>query len=158
MMRIGHGYDAHRFAEGRPLYLGGVLISENGGLLGHSDADVALHALMDAMLGAAAHGDIGKLFPPADATWKGARSTDLLQIVRQKLDEAGYRVGNADITVIAQKPRLAPYIDTMRRTIADILSTDIEDISVKATTTERMGFTGREEGIAAEAVCLLYKK
>ncbi|MBE7024995.1 MAG: 2-C-methyl-D-erythritol 2,4-cyclodiphosphate synthase [Ruminococcaceae bacterium] len=157
MMRIGHGYDAHRFDEERPLYLGGVPISETGGLLGHSDADVALHALMDAMLGALALGDIGKFFPPTDATWKDVRSTELLRIVCKKIAEAGYTLGNADITVVAQKPRLSPYIDRMRRAIADVAGTEISNISVKATTTERMGFTGREEGIAAEAVCLLYK-
>lgn len=157
MMRIGHGYDAHRFKPERPLYLGGVLISETDGLLGHSDADVALHALMDAMLGALALGDIGKFFPPSDDAWKDVRSTALLQIVCDKIREEGYELGNADVTIVAQKPRLAPFIDRMRLAIAETIDVKIEKISIKATTTEKMGFTGREEGIAAEAVCLLYK-
>lgn len=157
MMRIGHGYDAHRFETKRPLYLGGVLISETDGLLGHSDADVALHALMDAMLGALALGDIGKFFPPSDDAWKGVRSTALLRIVCDKIREEGYDLGNADITIVAQKPRLAPFIDHMRQAIAETMDVNFEKISIKATTTEKMGFTGRVEGIAAEAVCLLYK-
>ncbi len=156
-MRIGHGYDAHRFAPERPLYLGGILIPDAAGLLGHSDADVCIHALMDAMLGAAALGDIGKLFPPSDMQFKDIRSTKLLAVVNEKIRAEGYALGNADITIIAQKPRLAPFIEDMRREIANILKTDMQNINVKATTTERMGFTGREEGIAAEAVCLLKK-
>ena len=157
-MRIGHGYDAHRLVEGRKLYLGGVEIEHEKGLLGHSDADVLLHALMDAMLGAAAMGDIGKLFPPSEAAFKDIRSTLLLKTVKEKLLEAGYTLSNADVTVIAQRPKLAPHIDAMRAKIAEILETDINSISIKATTTEKMGFAGREEGIAAEAVCLLNRK
>ena len=154
-MRIGHGYDAHRFAEGRTLYLGGVCIPHDKGLLGHSDADVLLHALMDAMLGAAALGDIGKLFPPSDMQFKNIRSTKLLEVVREKIADAGYRLLNADVTVIAQRPKLAPYIGEMREKVAEVLGVPVSAISIKATTTEKMGFTGREEGIAAEAVCLL---
>ncbi len=154
-MRIGHGFDAHRFETGRKLYLGGVEVPHEKGLLGHSDADVLIHALMDAMLGAAALGDIGKLFPPSSAEFKDIRSTLLLKVVKEYLSEYGYTLINADVTVIAQKPKLAPYIDEMRKTIAEILETDIDAVSIKATTTEKMGFTGREEGIAAEAVCLI---
>lgn len=154
-MRIGHGYDAHRFAEGRTLYLGGIAVPHEKGLLGHSDADVLLHALMDAILGAAALGDIGKLFPPSDMQYKDIRSTQLLKIVKEKMEATGYSVENADVTVIAQRPKLAPYIEDMRTRIAEILEIDISRINVKVTTTEKMGFTGREEGIAAEAVCLL---
>lgn len=157
-MRIGHGFDAHRFEAGRKLYLGGVEVPHEKGLLGHSDADVLIHALMDAMLGAAAMGDIGKLFPPSSAEFKDIRSTILLKAVKEKLSKAGYTLINADVTVIAQKPKLAPYIDEMRRTVAEILETDVDAVSIKATTTEKMGFTGREEGIAAEAVCLLNRE
>ncbi len=157
-MRIGHGYDAHRFEKGRALYLGGILIPDEDGLLGHSDADVAVHALMDAMLGAAALGDIGKLFPPSDMQFKDICSLRLLETVRDKIEAEGYTLGNADITIIAQKPRLSPYIDKMRTELAKTLKTEKENINVKATTTEKMGFTGRAEGIAAEAVCLLNKK
>lgn len=158
MMRIGHGYDAHRLQAGRTLYLGGVEIPYEKGLLGHSDADVALHALMDALLGAAALGDIGKLFPPSDARYKDIRSVCLLESVFAAVSDAGYTLANADITIIAEKPKLAPFIGAMRETIATALKTEIQNVSVKATTTEKMGFTGREEGVAAEAVCLLYKK
>lgn len=157
-MRIGHGFDAHRLIEGRKLFLGGVEIPYEKGLLGHSDADVLLHALMDALLGAAALGDIGKLFPPSSAEFKDIRSTVLLKTVKERLSEAGYTLINADVTVIAEKPKVAPYIDAMRKTVAEILETDIDAISIKATTTEKMGFTGREEGIAAEAVCLLNRE
>ncbi len=157
-MRIGHGYDAHRFENGRKLYLCGVLIPEETGLLGHSDADVAIHALMDAMLGAAALGDIGIYFPPCDMKYKDIRSTELLRSVMDKIEEAGFSLGNADITVIAQKPKLSPFLPKMRKTLADVLETEQENINIKATTTEKMGFTGRCEGIAAEAVCLLNKK
>lgn len=158
MIRIGHGYDAHKLTEGRTLYLGGVEIPHDKGLLGHSDADVLLHAVMDALLGAAALGDIGKHFPPSDMAYKDIRSTVLLRKVMEKIEAAGFSLVNADMTVTAQKPRLAPYIEDMRKTIADIVKTDVENISVKATTTEKMGFTGREEGIEATAVCLLYKQ
>ena len=157
-MRIGHGYDAHRFAPDRPLYLGGILIPNEEGLLGHSDADVCIHALMDAMLGAAALGDIGKLFPPSDMQFKDIRSTRLLEIVNEKISAEGYRLGNADITIIAQKPRLSPFMEEMRHELAKILHVSACEINVKATTTEKLGFTGRGEGIAAEAVCLLLKK
>ena len=157
MMRIGHGFDAHRFCADRPLYLGGILIPHTEGLLGHSDADVLLHALMDAMLGAAALGDIGKLFPPSDMQYKDIRSTELLHVVYDKLKSEGYSLGNADITVIAEKPRLSPYIDSMRNAVAIVLGVDPGAISIKATTTEKMGFTGRGEGIAAEAVCIVNK-
>ncbi len=157
MMRIGHGFDAHRFCADRPLYLGGIRIPHTEGLLGHSDADVLLHALMDAMLGAAALGDIGKLFPPSDVRYKDIRSTELLHVVYDKLKSEGYSLGNADITVIAEKPRLSPYIDSMRDAVANVLDVDPGTISIKATTTEKMGFTGRGEGIAAEAVCIINK-
>ncbi len=156
-MRIGHGFDAHRFTPDRPLYLGGVCIPNEEGLLGHSDADVCIHALMDAMLGAAALGDIGKLFPPSDMQFKDIRSTRLLEIVNEKIRAEGYTLGNADITIIAQKPRISPYVEEMCHALAGILETDPGNINVKATTTEKMGFTGRGEGIAAEAVCLLIK-
>ena len=154
-MRIGHGYDVHRLVEGRSLILGGVRIPFEKGLDGHSDADVLTHAVMDALLGAAAMGDIGKLFPDTDDRYLGADSIALLREVDRRLTEAGYRLGNLDATIIAQRPKLAPYIAQMRRNIADALRTDIGNISVKATTEERLGFTGSGEGIAAHAVCLL---
>ena len=152
---MGHGYDVHRLTEGRRLILGGVDIPYEKGLLGHSDADVLVHALMDAMLGAAALGDIGKLFPDNDPEYEGADSIELLRRVRAAVAEKGYRLGNADCTVIAQRPKLAPYIDTMRANIARALDADIDLISVKATTEERLGFTGEGLGIAAHAVVLL---
>ena len=154
-MRIGHGYDVHRLTEGRKLILGGVEIPYEKGLLGHSDADVLVHALMDAMLGAAALGDIGKLFPDNDDAYLGADSIELLKKVTAVLKEKGWRLGNADCTVIAQRPKLAPYIPAMRQRIADAIGTDAENISVKATTEEKLGFTGEGLGIAAHAVCLL---
>ena len=154
-MRIGHGYDVHRLVEGRKLILGGVEIPFEKGLDGHSDADVLVHAVMDALLGAAALGDIGKLFPDNDDAYLGADSVELLKKVRDVLQEHGWKPGNLDATVIAQRPKLAPYIDTMRKRIADALETDAENISVKATTEERLGFTGSGEGIAAHAVCLI---
>ena len=154
-MRIGHGYDVHRLVEGRKLILGGVEIPFEKGLDGHSDADVLVHAVMDALLGAAALGDIGKLFPDNDERYLGADSVELLKKVRDVLQEHGWKPGNLDATVIAQRPKLAPYIDTMRKRIADALETDAENVSVKATTEERLGFTGSGEGIAAHAVCLL---
>ncbi len=157
-MRIGHGYDVHKFAENRKLILGGVEVPYEKGLLGHSDADVLLHAVMDSLLGAAALGDIGKLFPDTDDSFKGADSTKLLQEVCRVLDENGYKIVNIDSTVIAQKPKLRGYIDTMRQIIADKCSLDISQISVKATTEEKMGFTGRLEGISAHAVCLIDEK
>ena len=154
-MRIGHGYDVHRLVPDRKLILGGVDIPYEKGLLGHSDADVLVHALMDALLGAAAMGDIGKLFPDTDDRYLGADSMELLREVSRRLEGAGYRIGNLDATIIAQRPKLAPYIAQMRRNIADALRTDIGNISVKATTEERLGFTGSGEGIAAHAVCLI---
>ena len=154
-MRIGHGYDVHRLVEGRKLILGGVEIPLEKGLDGHSDADVLVHAVMDALLGAAALGDIGKLFPDNDERYLGADSVELLKKVRDVLQEHGWKPGNLDATVIAQRPKLAPYIDTMRKRIADALETDAENVSVKATTEERLGFTGSGEGIAAHAVCLI---
>lgn len=154
-MRIGHGYDVHRLTSGRKLILGGVEIPFEEGLDGHSDADVLAHAVMDAMLGAAALGDIGKLFPDNDNAYLGADSIDLLKKVRAVLWENGWKLGNLDATVIAQRPKLAPFIDTMRTKIADALETDVQNVSVKATTEERLGFTGSGEGIAAHAVCLI---
>ena len=154
-MRIGHGYDVHRLVEGRKLILGGVEIPFEKGLDGHSDADVLVHAVMDALLGAAALGDIGKLFPDNDERYLGADSVELLKKVRDVLQEHGWKPGNLDATVIAQRPKLAPYIDTMRKRIADALETDVGSVSVKATTEERLGFTGSGEGIAAHAVCLI---
>lgn len=154
-MRIGHGYDVHRLVEGRSLVLGGVRIPFEKGLDGHSDADVLTHAVMDAMLGAAAMGDIGKLFPDTDDRYLGADSIALLREVDRRLTEAGYRLGNLDVTVIAQRPKLAPYINQMRQNLAAALRTELQNVSVKATTEEHLGFTGSGEGIAAHAVCLL---
>jgi 2-C-methyl-D-erythritol 2,4-cyclodiphosphate synthase/2-C-methyl-D-erythritol 4-phosphate cytidylyltransferase len=154
-MRIGTGYDVHRLVEDRKLILGGVEIPYEKGLLGHSDADVLVHALMDALLGAAALGDIGKLFPDNDDAFKGISSIELLKRVKSALDDRGYSLGNADVTVICQKPKLAGYIEQMRVNVAEALEVDMDKISIKATTTEKLGFAGRGEGIAAEAVCLL---
>lgn len=154
-LRIGHGYDVHRLVEGRKCILGGVEIAHETGLLGHSDADVLVHAVMDALLGAAALGDIGKLFPDTDPQWKGADSLELLRKVRARLEEAGWQVGNIDATIIAQAPRMAPHIETMRQNIAAALGIAVGQVNVKATTEEKLGFTGAKEGIAAHAVCLL---
>ncbi|MBQ5399111.1 MAG: 2-C-methyl-D-erythritol 2,4-cyclodiphosphate synthase [Ruminococcus sp.] len=154
-MRIGHGYDVHRLVKNRKLILGGVEIEYEKGLLGHSDADVLLHAIMDAMLGAAALGDIGHLFPDTDERFKGADSMVLLKEVVRVLAENGYKIGNIDSTVIAQRPKLAPFIDQMRENIAAACGVDKTRISVKATTEEKLGFTGSGEGISAHAVCLL---
>ena len=154
-MRIGHGYDVHRLVEGRALILGGVRIPFEKGLDGHSDADVLTHAVMDALLGAAAMGDIGKLFPDTDDRYLGADSIALLREVDRRLTEAGYCLGNLDVTVIAQRPKLAPYINQMRQNLAAALRTELQNVSVKATTEEHLGFTGSGEGIAAHAVCLL---
>lgn len=154
-MRIGHGYDVHRLVEGRSLILGGVRIPFEKGLDGHSDADVLTHAVMDALLGAAAMGDIGKLFPDTDDRYLGADSIALLREVDRRLTETGYRLGNLDVTVIAQRPKLAPYIGQMRQNLAAALRTELQNVSVKATTEEHLGFTGSGEGIAAHAVCLL---
>lgn len=154
-MRIGHGYDVHRLVEGRDLILGGVKIPYELGLLGHSDADVLLHAVSDALLGAAGLGDIGKHFPDTDPQYKGADSLRLLEIVGDKVAQAGYRVSNVDVTMIAQAPKLRPYIETMERKIAAALSLDVSRVNVKATTEERLGFTGEGLGMACHAVCLL---
>ena len=154
-MRIGHGYDVHRLVEGRDLIVGGVKIPHTLGLLGHSDADVLLHAVSDALLGAAGLGDIGKHFPDTDPTYKGADSLKLLEIVAQKVTEKGYRVSNIDVTMIAQKPKLRPYIAEMERNIAAAVGIDADRVNVKATTEERLGFTGSEEGMSCHAVCLL---
>ena len=154
-MRIGHGYDVHRITEGRKLILCGVTIPWEKGLLGHSDADVAVHALMDAMLGAAALGDIGHLFPDTDPDYAGADSIELLRIVAEKTAQSGYLFSNGDITILAQRPKLAPYIQRMRERLAEALGSELTQISVKATTEEGLGFTGSGEGIAAHAVVLL---
>lgn len=154
-MRIGTGYDVHKLVEGRKLIIGGVEIPYEKGLLGHSDADVLVHAVMDALLGAAALGDIGKHFPDSDPKYKGADSLMLMREVRRILSENGFEVGNVDATIIAQAPKMSPHIDTMRRNIADALGLDVSQVSVKATTEERLGFTGRGEGISAQAVALI---
>ena len=154
-MRIGHGYDVHRLVEGRDLILGGVKIDYEKGLLGHSDADVLLHAVSDALLGAAGLGDIGKHFPDTDPQYKGADSLKLLEIVAQRVKEAGYRISNIDVTMIAQRPKLRPHIEKMEANIASAVGVDVSRINVKATTEEKLGFTGREEGMACHAVCLL---
>lgn len=157
-MRIGHGYDVHRLVPDRKLILGGVEIPHETGLLGHSDADVLLHAICDAILGAIAEGDIGKHFPDNDPAYKGADSILLLQHVMGLADARGYRIGNIDATIVAQKPKLAPYIERMKLNIAAAVSADANRINVKATTTEELGFAGRKEGIAAYAVTILQQK
>ena len=154
-MRIGHGYDVHKLVEGRDLILGGVKIHHHLGLLGHSDADVLLHAVSDALLGAAGLGDIGKHFPDTDPQYKGADSLKLLQIVAEKVREAGYRVSNIDVTMIAQKPKLKDHIPQMVKNIAFAVGIAENRVNVKATTEEKLGFTGREEGLSCHAVCLL---
>lgn len=156
MIRIGHGYDVHKLTQGRKLILGGVEIENNGiGLLGHSDADVLLHAVCDALLGAAALGDIGKHFPDTDEKYSGADSLELLKNVVCLLNEKGYKAVNIDSTVLAQAPKLAPYIDNMRKNIAEAVNLPVDFVSVKATTEEGLGFTGAKQGIAAHAVCLI---
>ena len=154
-MRIGHGYDVHKLVEGRKLIMGGVEIPYEKGLLGHSDADVLLHAISDALLGAAALGDIGKLFPDTDPQFKGADSLVLMAEVMRSIKEKGYRVVNVDATIIAQRPKMRGYIDSMRNNIAKVLECSVNDINVKATTEEGMGFTGEGMGISAHAVCLI---
>ena len=154
-LRVGHGYDVHRLVEGRALILGGVTVPFDRGLLGHSDADVLTHAVMDALLGAAALGDIGKLFPDSDAAYAGADSIALLERVTALLREHGWQVGNVDATVVAQTPKLAPYVPEMRRRLAEAMGLDVDCVSVKATTEERLGFTGSGEGMAAHAVALI---
>lgn len=157
-IRIGHGYDVHQLTEGRDLIIGGVNIPHHLGLLGHSDADVLLHAISDSLLGALALGDIGKHFPDTDDEYKGADSLELLACVYELVKAKGYEVGNVDATILAQSPKLAPYIPQMRLNIARALEIEIDSVSVKATTEEKLGFTGEEKGIAAHAVCLVYKK
>jgi 2-C-methyl-D-erythritol 2,4-cyclodiphosphate synthase len=156
-MRIGHGYDVHRLVPGRPLILGGAEIPYSLGLEGHSDADVLTHAVMDALLGAAALGDIGKLFPDSDDRYLGVSSLKLLSAVRELLAGAGWRVENIDATILAERPKLAPYEDKMRRNLSDTLGVEIGRVSVKATTEEGLGFTGEGRGVAAHAVCLIEK-
>jgi 2-C-methyl-D-erythritol 2,4-cyclodiphosphate synthase len=157
-MRIGHGYDVHRLVEGRKLILGGVDIPYESGLLGHSDADVLLHAISDAILGAIGEGDIGRHFPDTDPRYKGADSLMLLAHVMKLAQDKGYRLGNVDATIVAQRPKLAPHIPMMRENIAAVLGGDLERVNVKATTTEELGFAGRGEGIAAYSVALMEKK
>lgn len=154
-MRIGHGYDVHKLVEGRDLILGGVKIPYEKGLLGHSDADVLLHAVSDSLLGAAALGDIGVHFPDTDPAYKGADSLKLLEIVGQKVKAAGYQVSNIDVTMIAQRPKLKDHIPQMRQSIAKVLGLDVSQVNVKATTEEHLGFTGDGSGMACHAVCLL---
>lgn len=157
MFRIGHGYDVHKLVKGRKLILGGVEIPHETGLMGYSDADVLLHAVMDSLFGAAAMGDIGKWFPDTDEKFRGAKSTELLKSVCGLIFEKGFTIQNIDATVLAQEPKLSPYIEDMRKNIADCCGLDLEQVSVKATTEEGLGFTGKKEGIAAHAVCLISK-
>lgn len=154
-MRIGHGYDVHQLTEGRKLILGGVEIPFERGLLGHSDADVLTHAVMDALLGAAGLGDIGKAFPDTDPSYAGAVSLGLLDTVMEMLEQAGFRVGNVDATILAQRPKLAPHIPQMRENLARHMGVPVDRVNVKATTEEKLGFTGSGAGMAAHAVCLL---
>ena len=154
-MRIGHGYDVHKLVEGRDLILGGVKIPYEKGLLGHSDADVLLHAVSDSLLGAAALGDIGKHFPDTDPAYKGADSLELLRIVGEKVRNAGYKLSNVDVTMIAQRPKLKDHIPAMRENIARVLNASVDQVNVKATTEEHLGFTGDGSGMACHAVCLL---
>ena len=154
-VRMGTGYDVHRLVEGRPLVLGGVTIPWEKGLLGHSDADVALHALMDAMLGALGEGDIGRHFPDSDEQYRGIASTELLRRVVELTRNKGYRVGNCDVTIVAQAPKLAPYIEEMRANVARVLGVDVSRVNIKATTTERLGFEGEGLGISAQAVAVM---
>ena len=156
-MRVGLGYDVHKLVEGRKLIIGGVDIPHEKGLLGHSDADVLIHAVMDSILGALALGDIGKHFPDTDEKYKGANSMKLLEFVYNLINEKGYGIGNIDCTIIAQSPKMSPHIQNMRENIAKILNTSVENINVKATTEEGLGFTGAKEGISAQSICLLVK-
>ena len=157
-MRIGLGYDVHKLVEGRPLIIGGINIPHEKGLLGHSDADVLIHAIMDGMLGALALGDIGKHFPDTDEKYKGADSMKLLKCVNDLINEKGYEINNIDSIIIAQSPKMAPHIEQMRKNIAQTLNTHVGNISVKATTEEGLGFTGTKQGISAQSICLLNKK
>jgi 2-C-methyl-D-erythritol 2,4-cyclodiphosphate synthase len=157
MMRIGQGFDVHQLVEGRPLIIGGIEIPHSKGLLGHSDADVLLHTIADACLGAIGEGDIGKHFPDTDEAYKDADSKVLLEHVWKLVEKKGYQLGNVDCTIMAQKPKMAPYIMQMREVIAQLLKASVDQVNVKATTTEKLGFTGREEGIASQAVVLITK-
>ena len=156
-MRVGLGYDVHKLVEGRKLIIGGVDIPHEKGLLGHSDADVLIHAVMDSILGALALGDIGKHFPDTDEKYKGADSMKLLEFVYNLINEKGYNIGNIDCTIIAQSPKMAPHISNMRENMSKALNTSTDNINVKATTEEGLGFTGAKEGIAAQSICLLVK-
>ncbi|MEK3979609.1 2-C-methyl-D-erythritol 2,4-cyclodiphosphate synthase [Psychrobacillus sp. FSL K6-2836] len=158
MMRIGQGFDVHEFADNRPLIIGGIEIPYERGLIGHSDADVLLHTITDAALGAIGEGDIGRHFPDTDPDFKDADSAKLLEHIWKLVDAQGYKLGNIDCTIIAQKPKMAPHIETIRARVAELLQADVSQVNVKATTTERLGFTGREEGIASMATILLLKK
>ncbi|MEI4771066.1 2-C-methyl-D-erythritol 2,4-cyclodiphosphate synthase [Psychrobacillus sp. FJAT-51614] len=158
MIRVGQGFDVHEFAENRPLIIGGVSIPYEKGLIGHSDADVLLHTITDAALGAIGEGDIGRHFPDTDPDFKDADSAKLLEHIWKLVDARGYKLGNIDCTIIAQKPKMAPYIETIRVRVAELLQADVSQVNVKATTTEKLGFTGREEGIASMATILLLKK
>lgn len=158
MIRIGHGFDVHKFGGEGPVIIGGVAVPYEQGLLAHSDGDVVLHAVCDALLGAIAAGDIGHHFPDTDDKWKGANSRDLLKDVYRRVLEEGYKLGNLDVTIMAQAPKMAPHIQAMRQAIAQDLNAALSQINVKATTTERLGFTGRKEGIAVESVVLITKK
>ena len=157
-IRIGHGYDVHALAEGLRVGIGGVEIEHTKGCVAHSDGDVAIHAICDAMLGALALGDIGKLFPDTSAEFKGIDSKILLRRVCDVIEEKGYKVGNVDCTIAMQRPKLRPHIDTMRSTLASVIGIEVDRVSVKATTTERLGFEGREEGVSVHSVVLLYKE
>lgn len=157
MIRIGQGFDVHKFEEGRPLILGGVQIPHDRGLAGHSDADVLLHTITDAALGAIGEGDIGRHFPDTDAAYKDADSAILLENIWKIVKEKGYKLGNIDCTIIAQKPKMAPHIEVIQKRVAELLEADVSQVNIKATTTERLGFTGREEGIASMAAILLVK-
>ena len=157
-IRIGHGFDVHQFVEGRPLILGGIKIDHDKGLLGHSDADVVLHAVMDSILGALAWGDIGSWFPNTDEAYRNAKSTELFAWVWDKAIEHGWKLGNCDVTIVCEKPRIFPHVDKMRNSLANLFSADLSQISIKATTMEEMGFVGRGEGMTAEAVILLKKE
>ena len=158
MFRIGQGFDVHEFAEGRPLIIGGIEVPSDKGLLGHSDADVLLHTVTDAALGAIGEGDIGHHFPDTDPEWEGADSAKLLSFIWDKVEAKGYTLGNVDCTIMAQAPKMAPYIEQMRNRIAELLHAEPSQVNVKATTTEKLGFVGRKEGIAAMATILLIKK
>lgn len=158
MIRVGQGFDVHKFEEGRPLIIGGITIPHERGLAGHSDADVLLHTITDAALGAIGEGDIGRHFPDTDQAYLNADSAVLLEDIWALVDERGYRLGNIDCTVIAERPKMSPHIETIRARVAELLQADISQVNVKATTSEKLGFTGREEGIAAMATILLQKK